>query len=64
MNKTILTDEIQEFITQSLNNNIVQLALSKNPFPEVEWKEIINQIVAKQKGKEKLPYTLKPYYHF
>lgn len=55
MNKTILTDEVQEFITQYLNNNIVQLALSKNPFPEVEWKEIINQIVAKQKSKEKLP---------
>ncbi|CCG53283.1 Protein of unknown function, putative methyltransferase [Flavobacterium indicum GPTSA100-9 = DSM 17447] len=55
MNKEILSQEIQEFITVSLDTNIAKLALSKNPFPNVEWKEIINQIVSKNKSKNKLP---------
>ena len=55
MNKTILNTDIQEFIINSLQANISKLALSKNPFPEVDWKEIINQIVSKNKSKTKLP---------
>lgn len=55
MNKAILSKEVQEFITNSLDANIAKLALSKNPFPSIEWKEIINQIVSKQKSKTKLP---------
>lgn len=51
----ILTKEIQEFITNSLQSNIAKLALSKNPYPEVEWKEILTQIVSKSKAKSKLP---------
>ncbi len=55
MNLSILNKEIQEFIDNSLQANISKLALSKNPFPEVDWKEIINQIVSKNKSKSKLP---------
>lgn len=55
MNLSILTTEIQNFIDNSLQANISKLALSKNPFPEVDWKEIINQIVSKNKSKNKLP---------
>lgn len=55
MNLTILNTEIQNFISNSLQANISKLALSKNPFPEVDWKEIINQIVSKNKAKSKLP---------
>lgn len=55
MNLSILNKEIQEFIANSLQANISKLALSKNPFPEVDWKEIINQIVSKNKSKSKLP---------
>ena len=55
MNLSILTTEIQDFISNSLQANISKLALSKNPFPEVDWKEIINQIVSKNKSKTKLP---------
>ena len=51
----LLSKEIQEFITNSLQSNIAKLALSKNPFPEVEWKEILTQIVSKNKAKNKLP---------
>lgn len=55
MNLGILTTEIQDFITNSLQANISKLALSKNPFPDLDWKEIINQIVSKSKAKSKLP---------
>lgn len=65
MNLSILTTEIQDFINNSLQANISKLALSKNPFPEIDWKEIINQIVSKNKSKSKLPTwfnTSKIYY--
>lgn len=55
MNLSILTSEIQDFINNSLQANISKLALSKNPFPQIDWKEIINQIVSKNKSKSKLP---------
>ena len=51
----MLNSEVQEFINANLNTNIIQLALTKNPFPEIEYTAIINQIKAKQKSKEKLP---------
>ena len=54
MNLSILNTEIQDFIDNSLQANISKLALSKNPFPEIDWKEIINQIVSKNKSKSKL----------
>ncbi len=50
----ILSDEVQEFITSNLDNNLKKLALSKNPFPTIDFKEILNQIVSKKKAKEKL----------
>ncbi|WP_396181132.1 class I SAM-dependent methyltransferase [Flavobacterium sp.] len=55
MQLSLLASDIQEFITASLQANISKLALSKNPFPEVDWKEIINQIVSKNKSQHKLP---------
>jgi THUMP domain-like len=55
MQLSLLSAEIQEYIHNSLQSNISKLALSKNPFPEVDWKEIINQIVSKNKSQHKLP---------
>lgn len=51
----LLNSEVQEFINANLNTNIIQLALTKNPFTEIEYTSIINQIESKQKAKEKLP---------
>lgn len=51
----ILNPEIQEFINQNLDTNVVQLAFKKNSFEKVEFPEIINQIVCKNKAKIKLP---------
>ncbi len=51
----LLTPEIQEFIKANLDKNVSQLALKKNPFPNVQYSNIIEQIAAKQKAKTKLP---------
>jgi hypothetical protein len=55
LNLAILSPEIQAFIDNSLEANFSKIALMKNPFPEVPWNEILNQIAAKKKAKEKLP---------
>jgi len=51
----VLKPEIQEFITANIGTDISKLALQKNPFPEIEWPIILNQIAAKSKAKDKLP---------
>ncbi|MBF4518343.1 class I SAM-dependent methyltransferase [Flavobacterium sp. ANB] len=55
MNTSILNKSIQDFITKNSSVSITKLALQKNPFPEVEWISILNQIEAKAKAKDKLP---------
>ncbi|KUJ62751.1 SAM-dependent methyltransferase [Flavobacteriaceae bacterium CRH] len=55
MNTSILNKSIQDFITKNSGVSITKLALQKNPFPEVEWISILNQIEAKSKAKDKLP---------
>lgn len=59
MNYKLLNSEIQNFISSNIDKNISQLALQKNPFPEVNWIEIVNQISAKSKTKNKLPTWFK-----
>jgi len=39
----------------NIHSNVSKLALGKNPFPENDWHEILNQVSAKSKAKEKLP---------
>jgi hypothetical protein len=51
----LLSVAVQEFISQNIDANISKLALQKNPFPEIPWVEILTQISAKSKAKEKLP---------
>lgn len=55
MTTLLLHSDIQHFINASLNKEVAQLAFQKNPFPQIEWVEILNQITAKQKAKYKLP---------
>ncbi|UUW08598.1 class I SAM-dependent methyltransferase [Flavobacterium plurextorum] len=55
MNFSILNKNIQEFITQNTGVSISKLALQKNPFPEVDWIAVLNQIEARTKAKDKLP---------
>ncbi|WP_309608176.1 THUMP-like domain-containing protein [Flavobacterium sp.] len=53
--KYILKTEIQDFINRNIEANIINLALQKNPFSEFNYIEIISQIAAKIKAKNKLP---------
>ena len=55
MDTSLLSAEIQEFITATITADITQLALQKNKFPNTNWTSILNQIAAKQKAKTKLP---------
>lgn len=55
MDLEILNPEIQKFINDNIEATISKLALQKNPFPNVEWVLILNQIEAKAKAKAKLP---------
>lgn len=51
----ILQPEIQDFINQHIGSDIQKLSLQKNPFSELDYKVILNQIEAKTKSKTKLP---------
>lgn len=55
MNFDLLAIKVQDFINESLTQNFTKVALMKNPFPEIAWNEILNQIASKAKAKEKLP---------
>ena len=55
MDLRILNAEIQAFINNSIGKSISKLALQKNPFQDVDWISILNQIEAKTKSKDKLP---------
>lgn len=51
----LLLPEVQAYIDANLDCSISKLALHKNPFPEIDWKLILNQIETKSKAKDKLP---------
>lgn len=51
----LLHSEIQSFISENLGSDSATLALKKNPFPNVNYASIINQISSKKKAKDKLP---------
>ena len=55
MDSSLLHPDIQKFINANIGADISKLALQKNPFPEVNWIAILNQIAAKTKAKDKLP---------
>jgi hypothetical protein len=55
LNPLLLHREIQDYIDSKIGTDVSKLALSKNPFPNVPSLEIINQIAAKTKAKDKLP---------
>lgn len=55
MNKHILDQAVQEFISRHLNDDVHKIAMAKSPFKEVEARELANQIAAKNKSIKKLP---------
>lgn len=59
MDVAVLNPEIQQFISNQIGVSISKLALKRNPFPEVSWLSILNQIESKTKAKDKLPSWFK-----
>jgi hypothetical protein len=59
LNFKILNSDIQQFVNANINTSISKLAFQKNPFSDVEWISILNQIEAKSKAKNKLPTWFK-----
>jgi 16S rRNA G966 N2-methylase RsmD len=55
LNKSILYDDVQKFISNNLEIDVFQLILKKQLFTKVSNKEIAEQITAKNKSKNKLP---------
>ena len=55
MNDLILNIEIQNFINNNLDSDILKMLLKKPFFDNIENKEIVKQIEAKKKCKTKLP---------
>ncbi|MFT3796345.1 THUMP-like domain-containing protein [Flavobacterium sp.] len=55
MDNSLLRPEIQQFIRQNTDADLQKLALQKNPFPDANWVEILNQVAARTKAKDKLP---------
>lgn len=55
MNKRILNTVVQEFIDSNLNSDIYSILLKGISFENIETKDIIEQIEAKNKCKNKLP---------
>lgn len=51
----LLQPEIQEYIRRHTHDDVKKLALQKSPFHNVNWADILNQIAARQKAKDKLP---------
>ena len=55
MLSSLLDIGVQRFIDENIGADTSKLALQKNPFPNCNWVEIINQIAAKTKAQDKLP---------
>ena len=55
LDRFFFSPEVKQFIISNTGSDVSKLALSKNPFPEFDWKEILNQIASRTKAKDKLP---------
>jgi hypothetical protein len=51
----LLLPEIQEFIIKNTDQDAAKLSFAKNPFPEIDYKLLLNQIAVRNKSKTKLP---------
>lgn len=59
MNKSILNTEVQNFIDDNLNEDLVKLTMKGSPFSNVSIQEIVIQIQGRLKAKSKLPTWFK-----
>lgn len=55
MNKNLLNTGVQDFINKNLNADILSVLLKKSPFEGIGPQELVQQLEAKKKCREKLP---------
>ena len=55
MNRLLLQNDVQSFINQNLTTDFKKISFAKNPFANISYAEILNQIYNKVKAKTKLP---------
>lgn len=55
MFENLLREDVQKFIIENTGKDSSVLALSKNPFPEIDYKVLLNQIECRTKSRQKLP---------
>lgn len=55
MNEDLLNQEVQRYILDHLNTDVLSLLFKESPFPNIAIKELAEQIEAKAKSKKKLP---------
>ncbi len=53
--ENILSKQVQTYIAAHINSNIQDLALQRSPFPDIDFKSILQQIQSKKKSINKLP---------
>ena len=56
MNLNLVTDEVQNFITEHLTDAVTKIALSKSPFKNIEPRELAEQIDGRKRSEKKLPH--------
>nr|WP_223845507.1 class I SAM-dependent methyltransferase [Flavobacterium selenitireducens] len=47
--------DVQNWILENTSANTEKLAFAKNPFPTIDYKQLLNQVTARAKSKDKLP---------
>ncbi|WP_445384763.1 THUMP-like domain-containing protein [Robiginitalea sp. IMCC44478] len=55
MNKKLLNTGVQDFIRKNLKADILSVSLSGSPFPDIDSRELAQQLAGLQKAEKKLP---------
>ncbi len=55
MNQDLLLPAVRKWILENTASDAKKLAFAKNPFPSIEYPELLNQLATRAKSKEKLP---------
>lgn len=55
MTDALLRPEVQRWIREQMASEIHKLALQKNPFPDIPYPILVNQVAAREKCRQKLP---------
>ena len=61
---TLLSDDVQAFISQNINADINQLLLKKSPFSNVSIQEIVQQIKGRKTAQKKFPFLMEDHLVF